>query len=376
MSTKLLEDAFARVERRVFDDLMPGAVALVARHGRVVGHRAFGKKARGGNEPMTLDTIFDLESMTKVVATSISALVLVERGKMRLDDPVVRYLPAFEGEGKERVTVADMLRYSSGLPIDNHILDVRDRDEVYRRMARTPLEYAPGTKVQYSDLTYRLLGRVIEVVAGASLHAFAQEHVWRPLGMFDTLYTPPPALVPRIAATGHSNLRGRVVRGEVQDDQDFALGGVCGCDGVFSTARDVAIFSQMVLGGGAFAGVRVLDEKLATSMVENQTPWVSAENTDVSPISNLLFTPKGYGWELFTRRFSNGGMRLSPGSFGKIGGAGTVVWIDPRRELVAVLLTNHGLPTPFDERNWSRLLDDIGSAEFYDGVVHAVTDEA
>jgi CubicO group peptidase (beta-lactamase class C family) len=376
MSTERLEDVFARIERRVADELFPGAVALVARHGRVVGHRAFGKKVKGGDEPMTLDTIFDLESMTKVIATSISALVLVERGKMRLDDPVVRYLPAFKGEGKERVTVADMLRYSSGLPVDNHVFDASDREEVFRRMAATPLEYPPGTRTQYSDLTYRILGRVIEAAAGADLDAFAQEHVWKPLGMVDTLYTPPPALVPRIAATGYSPLRKRVVRGEVQDDQDHALGGVCGCDGVFSTARDVAIFSQMVLGRGAVAGVRVLGEKLAAAMVDNQTPWVKAEETDVSPIANLLFTPKGYGWELSTSRFSNGGMRLSPGSFGKIGGAGTVVWIDPERALVAVLLTNHGLPAPFDERNWSRLVDAIGSTEFYDGVVHAVTDRA
>ncbi|UQA63576.1 beta-lactamase family protein [Polyangium aurulentum] len=376
MSTRRLEDVFARIEQRVKDNLFPGAVALVARHGRIVGHRAFGNKTRGGNEPVTLDTIFDLESMTKVLATAISALVLVQLGKMRLDDPVVRYLPAFTGEGKDRVTVADMLRYSAGLPVDNQFLDVPDRDEVFRRMAETPLEYPPGTKAQYSDLTYRLLGRVIEAAADASLYAFASEHVWKPLGMFDTLYTPPPALVPRIAATGHSSVRQRVVRGEVQDEQDYALGGVCGCDGVFSTAKDVATFAQMILDGGTYAGVRVLDAKLAAAMVRNQTPWTREEETDVSPMSNLLFTPKGYGWELFTSRFSNGGTRLMPGSFGKIGGAGTVFWIDPHRKLVAVLLTNHGLPVPFDEPNWNQLIYTLGSGEFFDGVVNAVIGHA
>jgi CubicO group peptidase (beta-lactamase class C family) len=376
VSTKRLEDVFARIERRVNDHLFPGAVALVARHGRIVGHRAFGKKVHDGNEPMTLDTIFDIESMTKVMATAVSALVLVQRGKMRLDDPVVHHLPTFQGEGKGRVTVADMLRYSAGLPVDNQFLDVPDRDEVFRRMAETPLEYAPGTKVQYSDLTYRLLGRVIEAAAGANLYAFAHEHVWRPIGMFDTLYTPPPALLPRIATTGYSNLRGRVVRGEVQDEQDHALGGVCGCDGVFSTAKDIATFAQMILDGGTYAGVRVLDAKLVAAMVHNQTPWAREEETDVSPMSNLLFTPKGYGWELFTSRFSNGGTRLTPGSFGKIGGAGTVMWIDPQRKLIAVLLTNHGLPTPFDEQNWNRLVDDLGSVEFYDGIVNAVIGQA
>ncbi|MDI1432077.1 serine hydrolase domain-containing protein [Polyangium sorediatum] len=375
MSFARLQDAFARLERRVNDEAFPGFAALVARHGKIVAEHAYGRKVRGGGEPVTLDTLFDLESMTKVVSTAISALVLVDQGKLRLDDPVVKYLTAFQGEGKERVTVRDMLRYSSGLPLDNRIYDGKP-DEIWRKMAATPLEYPPGTKVEYSDLTYRLLGKLVEVAAGTTLDVVARDHVWRPLGMVDTTYNPPPALKPRIAATGPTERRTTLVRGAVQDDLDFLLGGVCGCDGAFSTVKDVAAFCQMVLGGGTYAGKRILAPELAAEMVANQTPFVDAGKTDTSPLLNLMSTPKGFGWELFAPRFSNGGIRLSPGSYGKAGGAGTYMWVDPSRQLIAVLLTNHGLPQPFDERGWNRLLDETGCGEFFDGVVGAVTDGA
>jgi serine-type D-Ala-D-Ala carboxypeptidase len=193
--------------------------------------------------------------------------------------------------------------------------------------------------------------------------------------MYDTMYNPPAALLPRIASTAHSSVRGYLVRGEVQDEQDFALGGTVGCDGVFSTALDVADFCQMMLNHGTYGGVQILSRQAAESLVKNQTPQVTAEQTDISPMANLLETPKGYGWELFSHRFSSGGMRLRPGSYGKAGGAGTFIWIDPSRGLFGVLLTNHGLPVPFEEPGWNKMLDDVGCAEFFDGIVNALTDE-
>ena len=373
MSAARIGDVFARLERRVNDEAFPGFTALVARHGKIVGQHAYGKKVRGGDELVTLDTLFDIQSMTKVLSTAISALVLVDQGKLRLDDPVVKYLAAFTGAGKERVTVRDMLRYSSGLPLDNHFYDDKP-DEIWRKMAETPLEYPPGTKVEYSDLTYRLLGKVIESASGTTLDVFARDAVWKPLGMTDTTYNPPPALHPRVAATGPTLRRPSMVRGTVQDDQDFVLGGVCGCDGVFSTVKDVATFCQMVLAGGTYDGKRILGAELAAAMVSNQTPFVDGAKVDTSPLLNLVATPKGFGWELFAPRFSAAGTRFSPGSYGKTGGAGTFMWIDPTRRLVAVLLTNHGLPVPFDERGWNRLLDEVASGEFFDGVIGAVND--
>ncbi|WP_438000090.1 serine hydrolase domain-containing protein [Sorangium sp. So ce185] len=372
MSSERLEDVFARIQRRVSEGLFPGATALVARNGVVVGHRAFGSKVAGADEPVTLDTIFDLQSMTKVLSTAASALALVQEGVIELSDPVASYLPEFAANGKGGISVYDMLRYSAGLPMDNQRLDEPDDETAWRIMAETPLEYATGTSVLYSDLTYRLLGRMIEAAAGDDLDAVARARIWEPLGMNDTMYNPPPELLERIAATGYSPLRGYVVRGEVQDEQDFALGGVTGCDGVFSTAMDIAVFCQMIMNGGAYGGAEVLRPDLVRKMKKNNTPQVTAAATDTSPINNLLFTPKGLGWELWTRRFSNGGMRLSPRAYGKAGGAGTFVWVEPDLEIIGVLLTNHGLPQPFDDIGWSRMLDAIGCAEFFDGIINAV----
>lgn len=375
MSSERLEDVFARIQRRVSEGLFPGATALVARNGVVVGHRAFGSKVAGADEPVTLDTIFDLQSMTKVLSTAASALALVQEGVIRLSDPVASYLPEFAANGKGAITVYDMLRYSAGLPMDNQFLDEPDDETVWHLMTETPLEYPTGTSVLYSDLTYRLLGRMIEAAAGDDLDAVARDRIWEPLGMSDTMYCPPPELLERIAATGYSSLRGYVVRGEVQDEQDFALGGVTGCDGVFTTAMDIAIFCQMIMGFGSYGGSRVLTPESVRAMTRNQTPQVTAAATDTSPLNNLLLAPKGLGWEIWTPRFSNGGTRLSPGSFGKAGGTGTFVWIDPARELFGILLTNHGLPEPFDEIGWNRMLDSTGVAEFFDGVIGAVADE-
>ncbi|WP_438009040.1 serine hydrolase domain-containing protein [Sorangium sp. So ce321] len=374
MSSERLEDVFARIQRRVNDGLFPGATALVARHGVIVGHRAFGSKVAGADDPVTLDTIFDLQSMTKVLSTAASALALVQEGVIRLNDRVARHLPEFAANGKGAVTVYDMLRYSAGLPMDNQFLDMTDGEAVWRLMAETPLEYPTGTSVLYSDLTYRLLGRMIEAAAGEDLGTVADGRIWGPLGMNDTMYNPPPALLERIAATGYSSIRDRVVRGEVQDEQDFALGGITGCDGVFSTARDIAVFCQMIMNGGAYGHAEILRPDLVRQMKKNNTPQVTAAATDTSPINNLLCTPKGLGWELWTRRFSSGGMRLSPRAYGKAGGAGTVMWVDPDLEIIGVLLTNHGLPQPFDELGWDRMLDNIGCAEFFDGIINAVHD--
>jgi len=374
MSADRIEDVFARLQRRVNDGLFPGATALIARDGVIVGQRAFGTKVPGADDPVTLDTLFDVESMTKVLATAPSVMLLAQEGKLGLRCPVADYLPAFAANGKAHVTVRDLLRYSSGLPADNQALDDPDHSAVWRLMEETPLEYPTGTRVGYSDLTYRLLGRLVEAVAGMDLDAFARRHLWGPLGMVDTFYNPPAALVPRIAATGFSARRGHLVRGEVEDEQDFALGGICGCDGVFSTARDVAIFCQTFLNGGCYGGASILTTASVAQMVANQTPQVTAAATDLSPLANLLFTPKGYGFELATHRFSTGGMRLSSRSYGKTGGAGTFLWVDPRRRVFGVLLTSHGLPVPFDERGWNELLDRTAPGELFDGVIRAIDD--
>lgn len=371
MKAEGIAEVFARIDARIHAGRFPGATAIICRRGKIVGEHAAGQRVRGGNDPMTMDTIFDMMSVTKVMSTAISAMVLLDQGKLKLEDLVITYLPEFTGKDKERVTIRQMLSYSAGLPLENNFYD-GSPDEIWKKMAATKLDYEPGTSVMYSDLTYRLLGKIIEKVSGKRLDEFARENVWNPLGMTNTMYAPPAQVHARIAATGPTERRKEMVRGVVQDDQDFLLGGVVGCDGLFSTAKDAAVFAQMVLNGGIYNGKRILSPALTAEMVKNQTPFVDVAQTDKSLLENLLLTPKGYGWELSTPRFSNGGTRMSPTAYGKAGGTGTFMWIDPPRQIVAVLLTNHGLPVPFDEPGWNKLLEETGCAEFFNGVMAAV----
>ena len=383
MSQARLHDVAARVQNRIDRGLMPGAVVLVARHGRVVLHQAMGAR-ESGKDAMTKDTLFDLESNTKVLATAISYMLLVERRVVSLSDPIAKFLPNFATNGKEHVTLRDMLRYSSGLPIDinlpgaPNLADVPSPSALWTLMEETPLEYPTGTKVEYSDLTYRLLGHTFEAITGQNLQQFAKANVWSKLGMTRTTYNPLDNgfTVSDTAATGPGswNLRIGTIRGVVEDDFDWVMGGIVGCDGLFSTARDVAVFLQMILNDGSYGGAKIVSPSTVRMMTADQTAQVN-ETVDVDPISNLLFTHKGYGWELWTHRFSSGGMRLTPGSFGKAGGAGTFFWVDRRRDLFGVFLTNHGLPVPFDGPGWAAMLDNIGVYEFYDGVINSLNGE-
>jgi len=383
MSQARLHDVAARVQNRIDRGLMPGAVVLVARHGRVVLHQAMGAR-ESGKDAMTKDTLFDLESNTKVLATAISYMLLVERRVVSLSDPIAKFLPNFATNGKEHVTLRDMLRYSSGLPIDinlpgaPNLADVPSPSALWTLMEETPLEYPTGTKVEYSDLTYRLLGHTFEAITGQNLQQFAKANVWSKLGMTRTTYNPLDNgfTVSDTAATGPGswNLRIGTIRGVVEDDFDWVMGGIVGCDGLFSTARDIAVFLQMILNDGSYGGAKIVSPSTVRMMTADQTAQVN-ETVDVDPISNLLFTHKGYGWELWTHRFSSGGMRLTPGSFGKAGGAGTFFWVDRRRDLFGVFLTNHGLPVPFDGPGWAAMLDNIGVYEFYDGVINSLNGE-
>jgi CubicO group peptidase (beta-lactamase class C family) len=384
MSSARLADVAARLQDRVNRTLIPGAVIWVARHGKTVLHQTFGVR-QAGMDAMTEDTLFDLESNTKVLATAISYMILMERGVIHLTDPVARYLPHFATNGKARVTLGDMLRYSSGLPVDINLPGAPDLSQVpspdplWTLMEETPLEYPTGTKVEYSDLTYRLLGHALQVITGQNLQQFAHANVWSKLGMTRTAYNPLQNgfSVNEIAATGPGswNLRTNTIRGVVEDDFDWVMGGIVGCDGLFSTARDIAVFLQMILNRGAYGGVRIVSPQTVELMTDDHTPQVN-ETVDADPISNLLFTHKGYGWELWTHRFSSGGMRLTPGSFGKAGGAGTFFWVDRRRDLFGVILTNHGLPVPFDGPGWANMLDAIGVYQFFDGVVNSLKSES
>lgn len=326
-----LEEVDRLMRRLVENGCFPGAVLLVARHGRVALRRSYGfAQLLPEKRPMTLDTVFDLASLTKVVATAPVALKLVERGELSLDDPLSMYFPPF-GEGvKARVRIWHLLTHTSGLPAHLPLYSLAlKRGEVYSYLSGVGLEYEPGTRVVYSDLGFILLGGVIEMVAGKTLNEVAEELVFRPLGMRETTFNPEGDLKERAAATEHCKLRGRILRGEVHDENAWFMGGVAGHAGLFSTAMDLAAYAQMWLSGGFF-GARILSPITVKLATRNHTQGLNER--------------RGLGWALNGGPCSCGDL-MSDEAYGHTGFTGTSLWIDPTYDLFVLLLTNRIHPT-------------------------------
>jgi uncharacterized protein YbbC (DUF1343 family)/CubicO group peptidase (beta-lactamase class C family) len=326
---------------------MPGAVVLVARRGGVVWRKAYGSRAVvPQREAMTADTIFDLASLTKIVATATSVMILVERGKIRLEDSVSRYIPELKGEGRERITIERLLTHTSGYGPD---FDLSEQwsgyDEMLKRLYVEPLRNAPGSRFLYSDINFITLGEVVRRISGQTLDEFARRNIYEPLGMRDTGFRPRAELLPRVAPTenvrgmrsylGGAGIQGgegdRILRGEVHDPTANRMGGVAGHAGLFSTADDLAIFCQMILNGGEYGGVRIL------------SPLAVAEMTRPRQVSEDGGA-RGLGWDINTSFSSNRGDLFPVGSFGHTGFTGTSIWIDPASETFVVFLSNRVHP--------------------------------
>src|SRR5262245_26705670 len=256
------------VEAEIAKKQAPGAVVIVGRQGKIVWRRAYGNRALEPQpEPMTVDTIFDIASLTKVVATATSMMILVERGLVRLGDPVSRYIPEFGEMGKRNITVEQLLTHRSGLIPDNDIKDYEQGpEEAMRNVWKLAPLAEPGSKFIYSDVNYIVLAELVKRLSGKPIDQFAAENIYRPLGMKDTGYKPDASLISRIAPT---EKRGdKWMRGEVHDPRAYLLGGVAGHAGLFSTADDLAAYCQMILNRGEFQGARVLSPMGVARMTE------------------------------------------------------------------------------------------------------------
>ncbi|MEP6818602.1 MAG: exo-beta-N-acetylmuramidase NamZ domain-containing protein [bacterium] len=348
VSVKKLESIDGEVEREIERHHLPGAVVLVARNGGVVWRKAYGARAvEPVREAMTADTIFDLASLTKVVATATSIMILVERGKVRLSDPLSNYIPEIKGEGRERITLELLLTHRAGYAPD---FDLRDRwsgyDEAIKRLVREPLRNPPGAKFVYSDINYIALGEVVHRVSGLTLDQFARRNIFLPLGMRDTGFRLRAGLRRRIAPT--EQRRGQLsylgdkpdgseadsdkwLRGEVHDPTSYRMGGVAGHAGLFSTADDLAIYCQMILNGGQYKGVRIL------------APLTVAEMTRPRLVTDSGWT-RGLGWDINSSFSTNRGDLFPLGSFGHTGFTGTSLWIDPASQMFVVFLSNRVHP--------------------------------
>ncbi len=356
MDPRVLESLDAFILAAVADSASPGAALAVGRHGKLVRLRGYGHVDWQGERPATPATLWDLASLTKVVATTTAVMILVDEGRLDLDSTVVHYLPWWSGghPRKERVTVRQLLTHRSGLPaFERWFMEIRGVDAYKRAVAAEPLESDPGSAYTYSDLGFMTLGWIVEAVAGEPLDRFVDEKVFQPLGMDDTGYLPDPALLPRIAPTEVDTVwRHEHVRGVVHDENADAMGGVSGHAGLFSTAWDLSIFAQMMLGGGAVGpcvpsvGSGIPCTRPRPDSVRIVQPGTVARFTALQDSAS----GRALGWEHPSGR-SSAGDYFTAAAFGHTGFTGTSIWIDPELDLFVVLLTARVNPTRANMRH-------------------------
>jgi CubicO group peptidase (beta-lactamase class C family) len=330
----------AEVTAAIGDKKLPGCVVLIGYRGRIVLARAYGnRRVEPERESMTLDTVFDLASLTKPIATATCAMILVERGKLRLDDPVAKHLPEFAVEGKDKITVEHLLLHTGGLIADNALADYEDGREraIERIFALKPLA-APGERFIYSDVSFITLGLVVEKAAGQPLDEFSRDNIFRPLAMSETMFRPGEDLRARTAPTEKRN--GEWLVGEVHDPRAAKLGGVAGHAGLFSTAGDLAVYAEMMRLGGEYGGVRVLKRETWEMMTRPREVPRRAEETRRVSVSEENKWLRGLGWDIRTGYSTNRGKKLSDAAFGHGGFTGTSLWIDPEKELFVIFLSN------------------------------------
>ena len=339
-----LKPAFDLLDRAVADHAFPGGVLAVGQNGQLLMH-AFGRLTYDAKAPAVRDTtIYDLASLTKPIVTTSAIMMLVAEGQVDLDAPVSRYLPGWlagpnasqQQNWRQKVTVRELLLHTSGLPGHREFYkDAKGADKIPQRVHAEPLVAAPGTKVEYSDLGFMLLGEIVERLTGQTLDQFARERIFAPLGMDHSYFNPPRSLRAQIAPTENdTTFRKRQLYGEVDDANAFAMGGITGHAGMFSTAQNISVFAQMMLNGGMYAQRRIFSR----AIVDQFTARV--------PVGD---SARALGWDVPTEN-SSSGRYLSQRAYGHNGFTGTSIWIDPDKGLFVVLLTNRVYPSAANDK--------------------------
>jgi len=314
----------------------PGATLAVGRYGRLVHLKAYGRLDTAiASSPVDVNTMYDMASLTKVVATTTAAMMLEEQGQLDLDRTVASYLPELNAPDKAGITMRMVLTHRGGFEAFAALFKTfKGRQQYLEQINLRPLKSVPGTQTVYSDWDLILTGLVIERITGMTLDKFVEEKIFRPLGMTSTMFTPDPSLKPRIAPTEIDTTRGGLMWGRVHDENADAMGGVAGHAGLFSTAPDAAIFVQMLLNGGEYNGVRIVSPATVAR-------WTAPQRRGSS---------RALGWDTPSQNAS-AGHYFSLRSFGHTGFTGTSIWVDPTRDLFVILLTNRVDPT----RNTTRV---------------------
>ena len=323
-------NAFAILHQALADRVFPAASVAVTEKGNLVCRKAFGRFTYDANAPeATTESIFDLASVTKVVATTSMAMILYERGLLDLDTPLVAIVPEFGGEDARRreITLRILLAHSSGLPAyEKLFLRARTKAELFAAVCGAPLSANPGVKAEYSDLGFILLAAALERIAEEPMDQFCQREIFGPLGMTHTAFNPPKSWRASIPPTvDDRGFRRRIIQGEVQDENASVLGGVAGHAGLFASASDLAVFANVMLHGGR----PILRSETLALFTQRQSAPPGTSHT--------------LGWDT-PSPLSQSGKYFSPRSFGHLGYTGTSLWVDPERRLSIVLLTNRTWP--------------------------------
>lgn len=324
MSADRLATVDRVVRRGITAGAYPGASVIVGRKGFAVWQKGYGRLGWTATSAAVVpqESIYDLASLTKVIATTTAAMILYDEGKLDLRAPVQQYLPEFIGEMKDQITIEHLLTHRSGLAPGRQLWKTaRTPAEAKQQVLESQLQQQPGTVFNYSDLGADVMGWVVERISGQTLDQFTESRIFAPLGMNDTGWRPDRSLLSRIAPTEMTPPRGYPVRGEVADESAFALGGIAGHAGLFGTATDLSVFAQMMLNGGEYQGTRIVKEetvRLFTTAVKDH---------------------RALGWEVAAGE-RGAGEYLSRSSFGHTGYTGTSIWIDPERDMFVILLTN------------------------------------
>ena len=342
-----LNEIDLEINKAIKESKIPGAVLWIEKDNNLY-HQKYGKKClTPAPKSMEKDTIFDAASLTKVMATAPSIMILVEEGKLSINDPVTKHLPKFKGVQKNKITIKQLLTHTSGLP---PVLPLKPEWKGYEQAINlcysAEIRNTPGRHFRYSDVNYIILGEIVKRTSGLSLKSFSHKKIFAPLGMKDTGFTPKKTKIHRIAPT--TKEKGKLIHGVVHDPTARAMGGVAGHAGLFTTANDLAKFCRMIVNDGFGEDKRILKKQTIEVMTKSQTSMF------------LHKVRRGLGWDIDSKYSSprgNGFPKLE--SFGHTGWTGGSVWIHPKSKSFVILLTNRN--HPFERRSIKPLREEIGT---------------
>lgn len=353
ISAEMLHQKVASImHEAIFDSTFPGGVVAVVKNGKLVYQEGFGYQTYKKVDPVEDYAVYDLASLTKVVATTTSIMDLVDKGKIKLTDHVSKYFDEFNKGKKKQITLKLLLTHTSGLPpFRIYVDELQTRSAIVEAVKNEPLIHDPGTQYDYSDLGFILLGEIVKKVSGLRLDEYVRQNFYKPLGMLSTVFNPEenaPWLVNNISPAEIDTVyRHKVIQAEVHDERSWYMDGVAGHAGLFSSAGDLAIYAQMLLNGGTYAGKRYLSEATIEKFTSRQSK----------------FNNRGYGFDRKSLDgFSTFGSLSSSQTFGHLGFTGTMMWIDPTKDLAVILLTNDTWPYRSYGDNIAQVRHDISDA--------------